>query len=89
MIPEPEELVRKLFVSVDPPVTSSGYAVVPYTNALTEPLTQVLRKYIINKPIRKLQQNFSSLKDGSMRLMQTNVVYKINCKDCMFVELYR
>ena len=69
MIPEPEELVRQLFVAVDPPVTSSGYAVVPYTNGLTEPLTRVLRKYTINKPTRKLQQDFSPLKDRSMRLM--------------------
>ena len=68
MIPELEELVRELFVSVDPPVTSSVYAVVPYKNGLTEPLTRFLQKYDINKPIRTLQQDFS-LKDRSMRLM--------------------
>ena len=68
MIPELEELVRELFVSVDPPLTSSVYAVVPYKNGLTEPLTRFLQKYDINKPIRTLQQDFS-LKDRSMRLM--------------------
>ena len=41
VIPEPEELVREFFASVDPPVTSSGYAVLPYIKGLTEPLTRV------------------------------------------------
>ena len=34
MTPEPEELVREFFASVDPPTTSSGYAVLPYIKGL-------------------------------------------------------
>ena len=54
MIPEPEELVREFFTSVDPPITSSGYAVLPCVKGLTEPLTRVLREYdlrVFNKPV--------------------------------------
>ena len=35
-IPEPEELVRDFFASVDLPLTSIGYAVLPYIKGLTE-----------------------------------------------------
>ena len=66
MIPKPEELVREIFASFDPPVTSSGYAVPPYIKRLTEPLTRVLRKHdikVFNKPVRALQQDFASFKD--------------------------
>ena len=83
MMPEPEELVREFFASVDPPTTSSGYAVLPYCSA--EPLTRVLRKYDIkvsNKPVRTLQQDFPSPKDRPKIEKHTNVVYKISCKDC-------
>lgn len=85
MIPEPEELVREFFASVDPPITSSRYAVLPCIKGLTEPLTRVLRKYDIkvsNKPVRTLQQDFPSSKDRPKIEKQTNVVYKIGCKDC-------
>ena len=57
MIPKPEELVREIFASFDPPVTSSGYAVLPYIKRLTEPLSRVLQKYhikVFNKPVRTL-----------------------------------
>ena len=87
MIPEPEELVREFFASVDPLTTSSGYAVLPYIKGLTEPLTRVLRKYDIkvsNKPVRTLQQDFPSPKDRPKIEKQTNVVYKIGCKDCLW-----
>ena len=86
MTPEPEELVREFFASVDPPTTSSGYAVLPHIKGLTEPLTRVLRKYhdikVSNKPVRTLQQDFPSPKDRPKIEKQTNVVYKISCKDC-------
>ena len=86
MTPEPEELVREFFASVDPPTTSSGYAVLPYIKSLTEPITRVLRKYhdikVSNKPVRTLQQDFPSPKDRPKIEKQTNVVYKISCKDC-------
>ncbi len=83
--PEPEELVRDFFSLVDPSPTSSGYAVLPYINGLTEPLTRALRKYdikVFNKPFRTLQQEFPSQKDRPEIEKQPNVVYKINCKDC-------
>ena len=79
MIPEPEELVREFFASVDSPTTSSGYAV------LDTSLTRVLRKYDIkasNKPVRTPQQDFPSPKDRPKIKKQANVVYKIGCKDC-------
>ena len=82
-IPEPEELVREFFASADPPITSIGYAVLPYIKDLTEPLTRLLRKYdikVFNKPVKTLQQDFPSLKDRPK--IETNVVYKIGCKDC-------
>ena len=63
MIPKPEELVREFFGSVDPHVTSSGYTVPYYIEGLTEPLSRVLRKYVFNKPVRALQQDFPSFKD--------------------------
>ena len=61
-IPEPEELVREFFVSVDPPLTSTGYDVLPYIKGLTEPLTQHDIK-VFNKLVKTLQQDFPSLKD--------------------------
>ena len=79
-VPEPEELVREFFASVDPPLTSIGYAVLPYIKGLTEPLTRVLRKHdikVFNKPVKTLQQDFPSLKDRPKMEKQTNVVYKI------------
>ena len=82
-IPEPEELVREFFASVNPPITSIGYAVLPYIKGLTDPLTRLLRKYdvkVFNKPVKTLQQDFPSLKDR--KKIETNVVYKIGCKAC-------
>ena len=82
--PEPEELVREFFALVDRPTTPTGYAVLSYTKGLTEPLTRVLRKHDIkvsNKPTRTLQQEFPSPKDRPETKKQTNVIYKIPCKD--------
>ena len=48
-------------------------------------ITRVLWKYDIkvsNKPVRTLQQDFPSHKDRPKIEKQTNVVYKISCKDC-------
>ena len=77
--------MREFFASVDPPITFSGYAVLSYIKGLTEPFTRVLRMYDIkvsNKPVRTLQQDFPSPKDRPKIEKQTNVVYKIGCKDC-------
>ena len=85
MIPEPEQFAREFFTSVHPPVSSSGYAVLPYIKELSESLTQVLRKYdirVFNKPVGTLKQDFHSLKDRPKIEKQTNVVYKISCKGC-------
>ena len=83
--PQPEELVRQFFALVDRPTTLTGYAVQPYIKGLTEPLIRVLRKHGIkfsNKPTRTLQQEFPSPKDRPETEKQTNVIYKIPCKDC-------
>ena len=52
---------------------------------MTEPLTRLLKKHdikVFNKPSRTLQQEFPSPKDRPSKNKQTNVVYKISCKDC-------
>ena len=49
------------------------------------PLTRVVRKHdikVLNKPVRTPQQEFPSPKDRPKIEKQTNVVYKIGCKDC-------
>ena len=83
--PQPEELVCKFFALLDRPTTPTGYAVLPYIKGLTEPLSRVLQKHDIkfsNKPTRTLQQEISSPKDRPETEKQTNIIYKISCKDC-------
>ena len=85
VVPIPEELVGQFFALVEPPTPRSGYAVLPYINGLTEPLTRILKKHeikVFNKPLKTLQQEFRSPKDRPVGSKQTNVVYKIRCKDC-------
>ena len=54
--------------------------------SLTKPLTRILLKkhsiIIFNKPLKILQQGFPSRNKRPTNNNQTNVVYKINCKDC-------
>ena len=83
--PSPEELVRTFFEQVDPSEPCTGYATLPYIKGITEPLSRTLRKHnikVYNKPLRTLQREFPSAKHKPPIEEQTNVVYKIPCKDC-------
>ena len=69
----------------DPSDTHKGFACLPYISGLAEPLTRLLRKNdirIANKPFKTLQQEFPSPKFRQLPDLQSNVVYKIPCKDC-------
>ena len=69
---------------VDPLDTHKGFACLPYISGLTEPLTRLLRKNeirVVNKPFKTLQQEFLSPKFRQPSHLQSNVVYKISCKD--------
>ena len=86
-IPEvaPIEFVSMFFKWVDPSDTHKGFACLPYISGLTEPLTRLLRKNeirVVNKPFKTLQQEFPSPKFRQPSHLQSNVVYKIPCKDC-------
>ena len=84
-VPPPEELVSMFFKWVDPSDTHKGFACLPYISGLTEPLTRLLRKNeirVVNKPFKTLQQEFPSPKFRQPSHLQSNVVYKIPCKDC-------
>ena len=81
----PEELVSMFFKWADPSDTHKGFACLPYISGLTEPLTRLLRKNeirTVNKPFKTLQQEFPSPKFRQPSDLQSNVVYKIPCKDC-------
>ena len=84
-VPPPEELVSMFFKWADPSDTHKGFAFLPYISGLTEPLTRLLRKNeirVLNKPFKTLQQEFPSPKFRQPSDLQSNVVYKIPCKDC-------
>ena len=73
------------FKWADPSDTHKGFACLPYISGLTEPLTRLLRKNeirAVNKPFKTLQQEFPSPKFRRPSDLQSNVVYKIPCKDC-------
>ena len=83
-VAKPEDLVGIFFAWVDPDKSPNGYATLPYITGLTEPLTRTQRKHCIigtNKPTKTLQQEFPLAKDRPVQDKQTNVVYKIDCKD--------
>ena len=83
--PSPEELVRTFFEQVEPSETYNGHATLPYIKGVTEPLSRTLRKHnikVYNKPLRTLQREFPSVKHRPPTEEQTNVIYKIPCKDC-------
>ena len=84
-VPPPEELVSMFFKWADPSDTHKGFACLRYISGLTEPLTRLLRKNeirVVNKPFKTLQQEFPSPKFRQPPDLQSNVVYKIPCKDC-------
>ena len=52
---------------------------------LTQPLPRILRRHdirVVNKPLKRLQQEFLCPKFRSPIEHQPNVVYKIPCADC-------
>lgn len=84
-IPSPEELVCMFFKWAAPLENSNSYAVLPFINGVTQPLTRILRRHeiqVINKPLKTLQQEFPSPKFRPSTEHQPNVVYKIPCADC-------
>ena len=61
-----------------------NFAVLPYINGISQPLTR-LRKHdirVVNKPLKTLQQEFPSPKSRPPIDLQPNVIYKIYCADC-------
>ena len=87
--PFSSSLARRIGLYVfqnDPPDTHKGFACLPYiSGGLTEPLTRLLGKNeirVVNKPFKTLQQEFLSPKFRQPSHLQSNVVYKIPCKDC-------
>ena len=83
-IPTPEELVC-LFFKWAIPSDFSNYAVLPYINGISQPLTRLLQKHdvrVVSKPFKTLQQEFPSPKSRPPIELQPNVVYKISCADC-------
>ena len=61
-IPTPEELVCMFFIRAAPS-DLSNYAVLPYTNGISQPLTRLLEKHdirVVSKPLKTLQQEFPS-----------------------------
>ena len=83
--PSPEQLVRTFFESVERTQQHSGYAVLPYIKGLTEPLKRKLEKHdikVFSKPVTTPQHQFPSLKHRPTMEEQTNIIYKIPCKNC-------
>ena len=83
-IPTPEELVC-MFFKWATPSEFSNYAVLPYINGISQPLTRLLKKHdvrVVSKPFKTLQQEFPSPKSRPPIDLQPNVVYKIPCADC-------
>ena len=63
-IPTPEELVC-MFFKWAAPSDFSNYAVLPYINGISQPLTRLLQKYdiqVVSKPFKTLLQEFPSPK---------------------------
>ncbi|XP_068735283.1 uncharacterized protein [Montipora capricornis] len=83
--PSPEELVGMFFKWFAPQENPNGFAVLPFINGVTQPLTRILRRHdirVVNKPLKTLQQEFLSPKFRPAIEHQPNVVYKIPCADC-------
>ena len=59
----------------------NSFAVLPFINGVTQPLTRILRRHdiqVVNMPLKALQQEFPSPK---FRPSIEHVVYKIHCAD--------
>ena len=75
-IPTPEELVCMFFKWAAPSDLSS-YAVLPYINGISQPLTRLLKKHnirVVSKPLETLQQEFPSPKSRPPIDLQPNMV---------------
>ena len=84
-IPSPEELVDMFFKWFEPQENPNGFAVLPFINGVTQPLTRILPRHdiqVVTKPLKTLQQEFLSPKFRPPTEHQPNVVYKIPCADC-------
>ena len=57
-MPSPEELVCMFFKWFAPQENPNGFAVLPFINGVTQPLTRLLRRHdtrVVNKPLKTLQ----------------------------------
>ena len=81
---ESDQQIAFLDTLAAPLENSNSYAVLPFFNGVTQPLTSLRRHEIqvINKPLKTLQQEFPSPKFRPSTEHQPNVVYKIPCADC-------
>ena len=64
---------------------SNGFAVLPFINGVTQPLTRILQRHdilVVNKPFKTLHQEFRSPELRPPIEHQPNVVYKIPYADC-------
>ena len=70
---------------VVPQDNPKSFAVLPFINGVTQPLTRILRRHdiqVVNKPFKTLQQDFPSPKFRPSIERQPNVIDKIPCADC-------
>ena len=85
VVPTPEELVGMFFKWATPQENCNNYAVLPFINSITQPITRILKKHdiqVVNKPFKTLRQEFPSPKFRPPIEKQCNLVYKIPCADC-------
>ena len=78
----PEELVCINFKWAAPQKNPNSFAVLPFINGATQPLTRICQRndiQAVSKPLKTLQQ---SPKFRPSNEHQPNVVYKIPCADC-------
>ena len=74
-----------VFKWVLPQENPISFAVLPFTNGVTQPLTRILQRHdiqVVNKPFKTLQQEFPSPKFRPSIEHQPNVICKIPCADC-------
>lgn len=80
VIHSPEDLVCMFFKRVEPQENSNGFAILPFMNGVTQPLTRILRKHdirVVNKlsPLRLCNENSVLL--NSDHLLNTNPMWFI------------
>ena len=78
-------VVANLCMESAPQENPNSFAVPPFINGVTQPLTRILHRHdiqVVNKPFKTLQQEFPSPKFRPSIEYHPNVVYKIPCADC-------